>query len=132
MTALCYIGFCYMTQGRYAESLAELYKARAVAPRSPDVVSALGLVSGLAGQRTEALRYQAELKALARQTYVSPSHQAGIAAGLGEWDRYFALMNQCIDEHLPTIRGLKTDPIYDVVRGQPRFADLVQRAGFPP
>ncbi len=132
VTALCYAGFCYMVQGRYAEALAELYKARAAAPRSPDVISILGLVSGLAGQRAEALRYQAELKALARQTYVAPSHYSGIAAGLGDWDRYFALMDKCVEEGLPAIRGLKTDPIYDVVRGDPRFAVLLRHAGFPP
>lgn len=131
-TALCYVAFCYMAQQRYAEALAELEKARATAPRSPDIISLLGLVHGLAGHRAETLRYQAELKALARQTYVAPSHFSGIAAGLGEWDRYFALMDQCVEERLPTIRGLKTDPIYDVARGDPRFTDLLRRVGLMP
>ncbi|MBI1759970.1 MAG: protein kinase, partial [Acidobacteria bacterium] len=131
-TALIYSGFCFMAQQRYPEALAEVRKAYTQVPHNPDVISTLGLVSGLAGQRAEALRCQAELKALARDTYVSPSHWSGIAAGLGDWDAYFAYMDQCVDEGLPTIRGLKTDPIFDVVRGDPRFAALLRRTGLTP
>ena len=131
VTALMYISFCYIVQRRYAEALVELKKAQAVQPQSPDVISTLGLTCGLAGQRAEALRYQAELNALAKITYVGPAHQSGIAAGLGQWDRYFALMDQAVAERAPTIRSLKIDPLFDIVRGDPRFAELVRHAGFP-
>ena len=129
-TANIYAGFCYLMQQRYEESVAEMRRAQTIAPQSPDVISSLGLAYGLAGKRAEALRCQAELKALARDHYVSPSHHAAIAAGLGDWDTYFVLMNKCVDEGLPIIRGLKTDPMFDIARPDPRFNDLLRRTGF--
>jgi len=130
VTARFYLGLCYLMQGRHEEALAEVQKCRAVAPNGPDFIAMLGNIYGRMGKRNEARRHQAELNALARRTYVPPFNYVGIHAGLGEMDEAFKWLEKCFEERDPSIRGLKTDPLYDLVRPDPRFAPLLRRAGF--
>jgi eukaryotic-like serine/threonine-protein kinase len=132
VTAHIYITLCYMLQARYDEALTELYRAEKLAPGSPDIITMFALVYGRTGQLAEVRRCQAELNAVAGHTYVSPGHYSAIAAGLGDMDTYFAWMEKSLEQGSPMIRGLKTDPIYDEVRKDPRFEGLLQRAGFAP
>ncbi|HXG64479.1 MAG TPA: tetratricopeptide repeat protein, partial [Blastocatellia bacterium] len=130
--AYAYLGICYLMQGKREEALAEFRKGLAAAPGHPDFISLLGYAYGLAGKHDEARRYLEELNALAKRAYVPPSSYTGIYAGLGEMDAYFEWMEKCFQERSPTIRGLKYEPLYDMVRGDPRFQELLRRAGFEP
>lgn len=132
VTAHMYIGFCYLAQKRYEESLAELQIAKKLAPQSPDVVGMLAVAYSRLGRRAEVRRCQAEINEIAQHTYVSPALYSAIAFALGDLDAYFDWMNKCVDEGSPNIRGLKTDPLFDDVRNDPRFELLLQRAGFTP
>jgi serine/threonine-protein kinase len=132
VTAHIYVSLCYMLQRKYDEALAELAIAKKLAPQSPDVIAMLALVHGRAGHRAEVRQYQTELNEVARRTYVSPSHYSAIAVSLGDLNTYFDWMEKCVEEASPMIRGLKTDPMYDEVRQDPRFRLLMQRVGFTP
>jgi DNA-binding winged helix-turn-helix (wHTH) protein/TolB-like protein/Tfp pilus assembly protein PilF len=128
-TTYYHLGICYVLQGRYEEALAEFQRGRAISPSAPDFVAMLGYTCGLAGRRDEALRYQAELSELSKRRYVSPFNHAAIHSGLGEMDDVFKWLEKCYEERDPAIRALKTDPLFDIVRKDGRFAGLLRRVG---
>ena len=61
-----------------------------------------------------------------------PFYPAIYYAELGEKDKAFAELNKIFEERLYYVAWLKTDPWLDPLRDDPRFQDLLQRAGFPP
>jgi hypothetical protein len=73
-----------------------------------------------------------ELNELAKHTFVLPFSRLAIPSGLGDMDEVFKLLDQCFEERDPAIRGLKSDPLFDRVRSDPRFAVLLRRAGLAP
>lgn len=73
--------------------------------------------------------YLTELHEMAGNRYVSAISFATIYAALGSMDKAFEWMDKSFEEGAISIRGLKTDPIYDKMRSDPRFAELLRRAG---
>jgi len=120
----------YELRGMYPEAIAEVKKIK-----SPDatrfVTGQLGHIYALQGRRREALEVVSKLQKLSQQTYVDPRYIADIYVALGEKDLAFAWLQKAYDEHSPTICSLKVNWKYDSIRSDPRFVDLVRRAGIP-
>ncbi|HET7451702.1 MAG TPA: tetratricopeptide repeat protein, partial [Thermoanaerobaculia bacterium] len=112
--------------GKHAEAIAEMQKA---AERGSDYLAGLGYVYGRAGMRPEALRALAQLKALARSRYVPPYHFAWIYTGMGDRDRAIGELEQVYREHTQHVVDFKTVPMFDPLRNDPRYQDLVKRVG---
>jgi serine/threonine-protein kinase len=132
VSARAYLALCYSMQGRHEEALAESQNALAVVPTSPDLIGLLGCAAGLASRRDQAQRSLQELNVLAKRTYVSPSSIAALYTALNEKDAAFEWLEKCYTDRSATIRALKTDPLCDSLRQDPRFDSLLQRAGFAP
>jgi hypothetical protein len=62
---------------------------------------------------------------------VSAFSFAVIYLGLGEKDQAFAWLEKAYEERSFLLAYLKVDPIWDPLRSDPRFADLVRRIGLP-
>jgi DNA-binding winged helix-turn-helix (wHTH) protein/TolB-like protein/Tfp pilus assembly protein PilF len=124
-----YLGLCYVMQEKRKEAIAEFKKGQAAAPDEPGLITILGYTAGLEGQIEQARSYQKELTELAKRRYVSPFARAAIPSGLGEWDEVFKWLEKCFEVHDPAIRSLNTDPLFDRLRKDPRFAALLHRAG---
>jgi DNA-binding winged helix-turn-helix (wHTH) protein/TolB-like protein/Tfp pilus assembly protein PilF len=131
-SARTYLGLCYLMKGNYDEARAEFQKGHDIAPKSADFLALLGYTCARAGQRDQALRYEKELIKLSRQSYVSPASYACIYAGMGDIDAAFKWMEKSFEERTPSIRGLKTEPLNDLLRHDPRYDSLLRRAGFTP
>jgi Tfp pilus assembly protein PilF len=127
-----YLGLCYLMQEKRDDAEAEFKKALMISPNIPDFIALLGYTNAVAGRRDQARRYLAELNEVAKSRYVSPFNYATVYAGLGERDPAFKLLEKCEEERDPWLRGMKTDPLFDVLRADPRFASLMRRAGFTP
>jgi len=68
------------------------------------------------------------LNNLARQNrHVSSFSRATICIGLGETDLAFKWLEQAYQERLWYLALLAVDPMFDRLRGDPRFTDLVRR-----
>lgn len=97
---------------------------------SPDTMFLLGLygaVCGMAGQHEEAQRVLAELDVRAATMYVAPMLRSWIYSHLGKMDLAFAALEEAVAERsAPLGFGIRF-PIYDVMRADPRFADVLQR-----
>ena len=49
--------------------------------------------------------------------------------GLGDNQQAFIWLEQAYKEHSNTLQLLKVDPLFDPIRGDPRFTDLLRRVG---
>jgi TolB-like protein/Tfp pilus assembly protein PilF len=71
------------------------------------------------------------LNAQAQTEWVSPVRFAIMHAKLGDADEAFVWLNKAFDERAPWLTNLKTDPAFDPLRSDPRFAALVKKIGLP-
>ena len=122
------LALAYSALAHHDKAIAEMQKARG---RGSDYLAGLGYVYAVAGRRAEALIALAELQRLAKQQYVPPYHFAWIYTGLGDKDKAIALLQQVYAEHTQHVIDFKTVPMFDSLRSDERFQELVQKVGLP-
>lgn len=124
----------YEARRRYPEALAER-RTYLTLEGALEAAEALGTDASEAGYR-EAMRtlhrhYLAALEQASVSQYVSPMQFALTYVALGEKDQAFAWLEKAYDERAPWLASLKSDPAFDPIRPDPRFAALVKRVGLP-
>ena len=67
---------------------------------------------------------------MSKQKYVSPYDLAVLYTGLGEKDKALEELNRAYDGRAGWAIYLKVEPLFDALRDDPRFKDLLHR-GFP-
>jgi serine/threonine protein kinase/Tfp pilus assembly protein PilF len=132
------LGETYVAKGMHAEAVAEMEKGMALdatltrTPERWDRYPMLAYAYAAAGRRGEALKILDEQKRLAKQRYVSPYNFAIIYTGLGDKDRAFEWLAKAIEERTLIIHHLKSRPLFDPLRSDPRYADLLRRMNLEP
>jgi tetratricopeptide (TPR) repeat protein len=130
--AYCGLGRVYLHQGKYEEAIAEFQKADDLDERLPPTREQLGYAYALAGRRDEALKILGEMdQRAARGEYVTPLGIAWIYIALGDKDQAFTWLDKACDEHNGGLPYLKTEPVYDSLRSDPRFANVLRRVNLP-
>jgi TolB-like protein/DNA-binding winged helix-turn-helix (wHTH) protein/Flp pilus assembly protein TadD len=122
------LALAYSALARHDKAIAEMQNARG---RGSDYLAGLGYLYAVAGRRAEALTTLAELERLAKQQYVPPYHLAWIYTGLGDKDKAIALLQQVYAEHTQHVVDFKTVPMFDSLRSDERFQELVRKVGLP-
>ncbi len=79
----------------------------------------------------EARKVLEELKELSKQRYVSPYNIACIYAGLNDKDKAFEWLDKAYEERSFFIAMLKVETVFDNLRPDPRFQELVRKVGLP-
>ena len=102
---------------------------KAVDPQSGFGLDRLGYAYAVAGRKSEALKTLAELQALAGRKYVPPHSFAYIYAGLGDKERAFEWLEKGYTGRDDSLTRLKTEPLFDSLRSDPRYTDLMRRVG---
>jgi TolB-like protein/Flp pilus assembly protein TadD/predicted Ser/Thr protein kinase len=121
----------YWGKGFYREAITEAQKAASYSGRTPRYIAGVGCALAVAGKRAEAHNIIDELTRSSKSGYVSPFYFAGIYSTLGEQDRAFEWLEkayQVRDDQLPDV---KVEPVFDSVRSDPRYADLLRRMNLP-
>jgi serine/threonine protein kinase/Tfp pilus assembly protein PilF len=121
----------YMTKRMFPEALTEIAKMRATDPSDVALLSLLSIAYGFEGKRKEATTIIYELKDKQRREYVRPYILAEDYAALGEKNEAMDWLEKAYEERDDWINWIKVDPNLDVLRSEPRFADLLRRVGFP-
>ena len=124
-----YQGLTLVQQGKSDEAIAELRRALELSGRGAMILGGLGYALARAGARDEALALLAELHQSAERKYIAPFYPAMIHLGLGHTDETFAWLDKSCDERFCWLVWLRTEPMYDRLRDDPRFAALLQRVG---
>ena len=129
--AYLYLGVAYLQKRMYDEAITSFQKGNQLAPYTTDMTALLGHAYAMSGKRDEALKILSELNELSKQQYVSPFGKAFIYVGLGEKDQTFKWLEKAYDDRIWLMGMLKVEPIFDPLRADPRFEDLLRRVGLP-
>jgi hypothetical protein len=117
----------YEEKGMFAEILPALEKVSP--PSNSWACSELAYVYGRTGQEAQARLTIARLEELNRRGPVDPVAFVVAYIGTGDKDQAMAWLNKAYAEHSNALTGLKVDPVYDPLRSDSRFQDLLRRVG---
>jgi hypothetical protein len=96
---------------------------------SLSLIASAGYCEARAGRRAEAEKVLAHLNEISSERYVSPLHKAVVHIGLGDVDAAFMHLGESIRERSFVLLLPKTNPIFDLLRGDDRFRELLKTAG---
>jgi Flp pilus assembly protein TadD len=125
------LGIAYVREGEFAKAIPEFQTATTLSPDINQYKAGLGHAYGRAGKNAEARKLLYELKELSKRRYVSGCDCAAIYAGLDEKDRAFACLEEAHEQHDYTLTSAKGNPLFDPLRSDPRFQDMLRRIGLP-
>jgi TolB-like protein/DNA-binding winged helix-turn-helix (wHTH) protein/Flp pilus assembly protein TadD len=123
------LGESYAQQGQHKEGLDELRKAASLSGGSPLYTAQVGVSLALAGERLEALRVLRELRDMSADRYVSPYGVAQIYAALNDKEQTYEWLETAYRDRAVWMSYLAVDPLFDSIRSEARFRDLVHRVG---
>ena len=123
------MGRAHALMGRYDQAVMMFEKGRALGGEVPSILGALGQVYALAGRTEEARGLLAELAALEQRGYVAAAPFAVLHLGLGDHARALDWLENGCEWHDLSIATIGVHPVYDPLRGEPRFQALLRRMG---
>ena len=127
-----HLGLVYAQMGMHQEAIAEFQKAVDLSDDPVRYLAELGYGYALAGQRSRAQQLLDQLKEFSTRRYVSPYRIARLYVGLGEKDEAFAWLEKAYEGRDEELVLLKVFALWDSIRSDPRFTDLLRRVGLPP
>lgn len=93
---------------------------------------ALGYTYAVAGRRADAEAFLRELQDLSGRRYVPSYYMATTYVGLGDREKAFQWLDRAYDERSQWLLYLlKTDPMLDPLRDDPRLMALLRRVETP-
>jgi serine/threonine-protein kinase len=130
-TTYSYLGTSYLHESNQQGASAALHRALELFKQSPASQADLGLAYAVAGRPREALGIAEELERDSKRKYVPPYSIASIYAALGRYNEAFDWLEKAYEDRSYQLIYLKVDPAFDVLRSDPRFADLIRRIRIP-
>jgi len=132
-----YLALAYVQKGRHDEAIKELrslIKAPANGPVPEDVVASdteasasLGFAYAMAGKKAEAQDILNKLQLLSQRRYVSDLYFAIVYAGLKDSDHAIEYLNKAFAARHPGLVLIRIEPMFDALRSDDRFRQLVKR-----
>ena len=116
-------------QARHEEAIAAARRGVELVNRQSWFLGVLGCAYASAGRREAAEEVLAELDERSRTAYVAPIAFAEIYTALGETDRAIEWLERAYDDRNGWLDFIGTLPLYDPLRGNPRFRSLLGRIG---
>jgi TolB-like protein/Tfp pilus assembly protein PilF len=123
------LGQVYEQQGRYDEAVQASENARNLAQGHPATLASLVHILAGAGRWQEARELFGRLTDNARQYHVSPYWLALAYAGTGQTAEALNELENAYEQHDVILVWLGTEPRFDSLRSEPRFAGLLARIG---
>ena len=117
----------YTQTCRFDEAMSAYEKAREADADSKFVASLVATTLAVSGKRGEALAMLQQINARAATEYISPVSIAYIYAALGDRDSAFEYLDRGIHDRDPNVLGLKSNPMFDGLRQDPRYHALLAK-----
>jgi TolB-like protein/DNA-binding winged helix-turn-helix (wHTH) protein/Tfp pilus assembly protein PilF len=120
------VGWVHLQQGKVDDGIAKFETCARLSQGSPRMIARLAHAYGLVGRSDDARRLLRELENRARTERISPILFAEMFAGLGDFDRAFAQLEEAIAQG--HFLRLNADPLFIPLYKDPRFAELGRRS----
>jgi len=130
--AYAMLGQAYASKGCYREAVPDLDKYLELSRGGAAALALLGYAHARLGERNQALRILDELGVVSKRIFVTAFFFALVYAGLEDKDQAFMWLEKACEERFNRLAYLKVEAIWDPLRSDPRFADLLRRVGIPP
>ena len=124
------LGLTLLQQKRFEEAISALRTAVQKEPGNVFSVAALIYGLGHAGRKKEAEKHLDEL--MKKYEYVPCWFLAMAWVGLDDKERALEALEQALRDHEPCMVSLKVDAIFDPLREEERFKDMVRGVGLEP
>jgi len=125
------LGQSYLARRMNREAVPVFEKYLALSRSSADSLALLGYVHARLGEHSQALQMLDQLKAASSQHFVPSFLFALVYAGLEDKDQAFFWLEKGCEERYTRFAYLKLEALWDPLRSDPRFFDLVRRVGIP-
>ena len=126
------LGLAYVEKGELDHGISELERGRKLSHDRPDVLATLGYADAIAAKTTDATTILTQLRAIPRENNVSPCYLAEVLVGLGEKEEALAALEATVAQKGAGVSSLKANPIFDALRSEPRFQNLLIAIGLKP
>jgi len=117
----------YVQKGMFAE--AEAFLEEQCLGDAPWCLSHRAYTYGRAGKQAQAQKELRKLLASNQREPVDPIVIVPAYIGMGNNDQAIASLEKAFAQHSNGLTGLKVDPVYDPLRDDPRFQNLLRRVG---
>ena len=124
-----YIGYTDIEAGKLREALLKLQKVYATDSTNAATAGFLGYAYAASGDRARAIAIIADLRQQSSRRFVSPLWPAIIYLGLGDRQRGLEGLEKAYEVHDPWLMSLKMSRVYDSLRSDRRFTDLLRKVG---
>jgi DNA-binding winged helix-turn-helix (wHTH) protein/tetratricopeptide (TPR) repeat protein len=122
------LGLCYAQKGMGDLAIAELEGTSKFDP-NPDSWAALGYALASAGRKAEADEWLNRLRQLPGSARRCWYQMAIVSAALGRKDRAFEFLGEAYKERSGALVNLKVEPMFDGLRSDMRFTEILRRVG---
>ena len=122
-----YLSLAYLEKGMTKEAIEVFSKVNLKGTDPMD-----GYIYGRLGQTDkvrEVLDYRFDLSGM---RYVNPTDFTMLYAALGEYDTALDYLEQAFDKREGWLVLLQVEPMYDILRDEPRFKAIQEKMNFPP
>jgi len=126
------LGLLYLKEGSHEKAIEELRKAVELSGRSGHALSALGYAYAVCGNRKDAVLIVKTLEEKYLKHETAATNVAGVYAGLGNKNQAFAWLEKDFQSRSYELSRLTSEPIFDTLRSDARYTNLVQRMGLQP
>jgi tetratricopeptide (TPR) repeat protein len=121
------LGMVYTAQRDFGSAIREFKKAQELSGPDAYVDGLLGHALALSGNRTAARKLLTDLTERSRHQYVPAFSMALICLGLGERNDALDWLQKAVQERPTYLVYVKTDPLLDSIRSDPRFTQLMDQ-----
>jgi DNA-binding winged helix-turn-helix (wHTH) protein/TolB-like protein/Tfp pilus assembly protein PilF len=121
------LGEAYRLKGMYDQAISAYQRAREINNQISDPLSGLALTYAVMGRKAEAEKTLTALLEIAREDKSIFYNIALIYGALNDKDKAFEWLEKAVDARAVPVRVLRTDPDLDVLKADPRYADLLKR-----
>lgn len=126
--AITFLGLSYIQKGMHRLAIRELEKAVSL-DHNLEELSLLGYAYGVGRQRNKAYKVLEELQERITKEYIDPYFMVMIYTGIDEKEQAFDWLEKSYHEKSDLMAMLKTFPLLDRLRTDPRFTELMQKVG---
>jgi tetratricopeptide (TPR) repeat protein len=125
--AHAWMGNVHALAGQFDEAQACYGRAREADTNSKFIDSLEAMTLAMAGRRQEAAVLLDRITQRAASDYISPVSIAYVCTALGDADRAFENLDRAVFDRDPSLLGLKSNPIFESVRTDPRYRAILRK-----